>query len=153
MITFLEQSEYEWRMLSRFSDGFHLAHQWLKSIDSKIPLGRHTIDGESVFAEVAQYQPKALDQAVFESHRRYADIQIVLKGREQILVSDEISHVVIQPYEVKKDLEFAQIGTRYTTIDMFPGKLEVFFPADLHAPGIANVDCSEVLKLVIKVLL
>ena len=58
----------------RLKQGF----EWLKNNDLlNIPDGRYLIDGEKIFANVQSYITK--DDAPYEAHRRYADIQYMIK--------------------------------------------------------------------------
>ena len=66
----------------RLKQGF----EWLKNNDLlNIPDGRYLIDGEKIFANVQSYITK--DDAPYEAHRRYADIQYMIKGLEKVGVT------------------------------------------------------------------
>ena len=63
------------------------AFEWLKSNDLlNLTDGKHIIDGEHIFANVQTYSTK--DEAPYEGHRKYADIQYMIKGCERIGVTD-----------------------------------------------------------------
>ena len=64
------------------SPNFETAVRWLQETDPEtMKLGMTEIDGEKVYAVVSEnrLEPR---EPVFEVHRRYADIQIILQGRE-----------------------------------------------------------------------
>ena len=71
------------------SPNFETAVRWLQETDPEaLEPGRTDIDGEKVYAVVSEnrLEPK---EPVFEVHRRYADIQIILQGREGFLYGRE----------------------------------------------------------------
>ena len=63
------------------------AFEWLQNSDlTNMPDGKHIIDGEHIFANVQTYFTK--DDAPYEGHRKYADIQYMIKGHERIGVTN-----------------------------------------------------------------
>jgi YhcH/YjgK/YiaL family protein len=44
--------------------------------------GRYSVDGDTLYYMVQHYTTKPVDQARFESHRKYIDIQVLLAGQE-----------------------------------------------------------------------
>jgi YhcH/YjgK/YiaL family protein len=50
----------------------------------KLEPGKHTIDGQRLFAIVAHEQGRGQEGAVLEFHRKYIDIQYVVSGHEMI---------------------------------------------------------------------
>ena len=70
-----------YRGLSR---GLDVLIDWLGKNDPKdLPLGRTEIDGSRVFANVMEAKTKRREDARFEFHHRYADVQIDLEGEER----------------------------------------------------------------------
>ena len=43
---------------------------------------RYDIDGDKVYALVQEYEPKNINDGKYEAHRKYTDIQFMLKGSE-----------------------------------------------------------------------
>ena len=61
------------------------ALDWLPGLRAAPPAeGRVGLDGERVFALIGSYRTGPDDEARFETHARYADIQFLLEGREII---------------------------------------------------------------------
>ncbi|MGO8749004.1 MAG: YhcH/YjgK/YiaL family protein [Thermoguttaceae bacterium] len=118
---------------------------------SRMPQGRHSLDGEELFALVQRYATKPVRDAKWEAHRRYVDVQYVVQGAEQMGYAPLDSRLTIrQPYDADKDIVFfdAQGGL----FEVRAGMFVLFGPQDIHAPGLA---CSfgmpaEVLKVVVK---
>lgn len=108
----------------------------------------------TAFATVFSYKTKPFAESLFESHRKYIDIQMVLSGRETIYFSDISILDVEQCYDEQKDCALY----RNTTCDSFVvlrEKLDfvIFFPEDGHAPGCQfdSLQSEFVKKIVVKV--
>ena len=43
--------------------------------EEKLPAGRYELDGEKLFAMIQEYETKNPEQCLYESHKRYGDIQ------------------------------------------------------------------------------
>jgi biofilm protein TabA len=75
-----------------------------------------------------------LDKAGWESHKKYIDLQYVIRGKEQIAVSPIDKATVTKPYDETKDVaNYTAEGTFYTAE---PGTFFLFFPQDVHRPNI-----------------
>jgi len=113
--------------------------------------GRH--EGEKgVFCNVGTNSLKDSENAGFEAHRRYADIQYIVKGAERIdylNISDVIDWTEYNP---DSDIHFGK-NPKFApnTVILREGEFAVFFPEDAHAPGIRTESSSEAKKIVIKV--
>lgn len=65
------------------SRGLDVLIDWLGEHDvSELPLGKTQIDGDRVFANVMETKTKRFEDARFEFHHRYADVQVDLEGVE-----------------------------------------------------------------------
>ena len=63
--------------------GLTTAFHYLQNTDlSKIEPGRYEIDGSNVYALVQQYETKAKEKGRWEAHRRYMDVQYLVRGVE-----------------------------------------------------------------------
>ncbi len=63
------------------------------------PDGRYSIDGDNLYYMVQHYTTKPVDQARFESHRKYIDIQVLLAGQELLGYVPTTGLEVTVPYE------------------------------------------------------
>src|SRR5574340_275000 len=67
------------------SEKFAAAFNYLKNSDlSNINPGKYEIDGSNIYALVQRYMTKPRENGFWEAHRRYIDIQYVVKGVELI---------------------------------------------------------------------
>ena len=116
--------------------------------------GKYEIDGNKVFVGVDPYTTKPAENALFEAHRKYLDVQVLLKGRETILWAPlSKMESVVREYDAVKDVAKWQVISEYTELRMEVGRFAVFFPEDAHAPGVVWGDPCDVLKVVVKVAL
>jgi len=111
--------------------------------------GKTIIDSDKLFISVMEIDGKTPETAKLETHNKYIDIQIVLKGNETMgwLDIDNCKNAVDQ-YNPEKDITFFkdQPSTYFT---LRPGDFVIFFPEDGHAPAIGE---GFIKKAVIKVL-
>ncbi len=54
---------------------------------SKLEVKRYDIDGDNLYASVSEYMTKNEEDAKFEAHRNYIDIQHVIIGAEQMSIT------------------------------------------------------------------
>jgi biofilm protein TabA len=129
---------------------------WDKVIDflrdrnlEMIEPGKYPIAGEDVFAIITEPAAKELDSAGFERHRNYIDLHYVIKGEEKIYAQGMDTITMSKPYDATKDVEnFALKGKAYTAT---PRYFFLFFPGELHEPGIRPAGAAKEKKLVIKI--
>ncbi|MGY4539036.1 biofilm protein TabA [Mucilaginibacter sp. UYNi724] len=118
------------------------------SLDT-LSTGKHPIDGDNAYASVTEAPSKEADKASWESHRKYIDLQYVIKGKERIDVTDISKATVTNPYNETKDAANYTAGGVSHTAE--PGTFYLFFPQDVHRPNIKVAGYDVVKKLVIKI--
>jgi biofilm protein TabA len=127
------------------------AFNYLKTMDlPNIAPGKYPLMGDSMFVSVSEYTPKDLENAKWEAHKKYIDIQYVAKGKEKIGVAPLTGATVTEPFNETKDVGFftSSDGQYY---EAQPGTFYIFFPSDLHRPGIKTDGSDTVRKIVIKI--
>jgi biofilm protein TabA len=111
--------------------------------------GKHPVDGDNAYVSVTEAPSKELDKAGWEAHKKYIDLQYVIRGKEQIAVSPIDKATVTKPYDETKDVaNYAAEGIFYTAE---PGTFFLFFPQDVHRPNIKVAGYDMVKKLVVKI--
>ena len=77
----IQNAENYYKLGENFQKGF----EFLKNTDLKnLENGKYQIDGENVFVSVQDYTTKPESEGKFEAHKKYADIQFIIKGEEKI---------------------------------------------------------------------
>lgn len=110
--------------------------------------GKYKIDKDDIFALVQEYETKDKNECKLEGHSKYIDIQYIISGAEFIGVTSLINQ--IPTYKNEKD-DYALFDSDYNLIKIGAGMFTIFFPDDLHMPGIKLNQISKVKKVVIKV--
>ncbi len=116
-----------------------------------LPNGEYALLGADLIAKVSTYQTVGQEAKDFESHERYADIQFVVNGKENIGLDKSHNLTVAVPYNEGKDIVYYQ---EKAGVDLLAtrGKFFLFFPDDAHRMGlVADSVPSTVKKVVIKV--
>lgn len=126
---------------------------FLKSANLKeLPLGKQELEGEHLFVIVQEYFGKQKSDTLYESHKKYFDIQYVIEGEEIIGLStlDKVS--LKEPYNEENDIAFYDFdGGDY--LKATPDNFFLFFPEDAHRPSITAGDSILVKKIVVKILI
>ena len=141
----------------QFAKQYHLnqsawnkAFTYLKNTDlNTLSNGKHVIDGDNVYAIVTEAPTKDYDKTAFESHRKYVDLQYVIKGEENMAKASVTSVIISKPYDEATDLaNYTGEGKIYTVP---AGTFILFFPTDAHRPNITPGGNKVVKKIVIKI--
>ena len=130
------------------------AIEYIGSTDfSHVESGQYELDGRDMISIVNRYPTKSMDKAVWESHRTYIDVQFVAGGHERFgWVPLNKAPAVATEYDEKKDVIFYEAGT--DTFDAPAGTFMIFYPDDVHAPGLmagTPPRSGDVVKVVVKV--
>lgn len=133
------------------SENFQKAFAFMLSRDfSKEPTQRYAVDGDQVYAFIADVPEMPVEQPRYEAHRKYADIQLVLDGGERMRVLPLAQCQEDGAFEVEKDIGFYTAGPG-TELFFRKGDFAVYFPQDAHMPCCRHPEVPFSRKLVIKV--
>ena len=132
---------------------FKKAFEYLKSNDLlKLDNGKYEIDGENIFVSVQDYNTKPESEGKFETHKKYADIQFIIKGEEKIGYTDVTNCTNLTNYDEEKDIEFLKNNEPENHFAFAKeGDFLIFLPQDAHMPCISICDSSYVKKAVVKI--
>lgn len=123
-----------------------------KAVSENLPVGKYEIDGTEVFAMVQEYTSKLREGAFFEAHKKYIDIQYVVNGIEEIGVCDISKGSIKTEYSEEIEAAFYHNNDKGGMLVLEEGDFAIFYPNDLHMPGIAfDEKTSDVKKIVVKV--
>ncbi len=128
-------------------------HALLELRAQDLPDGRVEVDGDRIYALVQSYTTlPATDDAKYEAHRNYIDIQYIASGCEAMGWADLARMQVTKAYNAEKDVANGvcplSVGT---LVKVNAGEAAVFFPSDAHAPKLAAGDPAPLRKIVMKV--
>lgn len=130
---------------------FQSAFEYIRRIDiHAITVGRHEIDGANMYALVQEYNTKLKEEAKWEAHRRYIDLQYVVQGAEGIGYAN-IHHLKQGEYDEAKD--FLPLFGEGIQVDLNSGYFVLLFPEDAHMPGLAIGAPAPLRKIVLKIAL
>lgn len=143
---------------------FQKAFEFLRTADLlNLPLGKHEIEGDKVFALVQEYTPKPRSVGKFEAHERYWDVQFVARGEERMGWSARSLLTISEPYDATREVMFFESAAETGVGDFFhlaEGYFTILGPQDAHMPGVALCDGAafdhytaghDVRKVVVKV--
>ncbi len=135
------------------SDKVRLALEYLDQNDLKErENGRYDILGDDVYINVQDYTSKPEAQGKWEAHRKYIDIQFMIKGSERIGVGEIDNYQTSETYDETKDLEFLKVSNdKYQFINMNENDFIILYPQDVHMPQIAMDTPFYVKKAVVKI--
>ena len=115
--------------------------------------GTYKTDSEDFYYIITTYNTsKNIEEKPAEAHRKYIDLQYILYGEEKIGYTDYTSpKMLLEEYNGDNDIElFSRIENESFFIlkkDMFA----VFFPEDVHRPGMTNKEVRGVRKIIFKI--
>lgn len=133
---------------------FAAAFAWCQEPDKLAkPDGRYALQGDALFVIVESGPTIASQLKRFESHRRYIDIQINLKGPEIMEWMPRAALTVFEDFKPDNDICFyQQPATIPTRLVVRPHEFAIFWPEDAHKPCCNPGDASvSYRKLVFKV--
>lgn len=130
---------------------FQKAFEFLNGKLDELSGGRHEIDGQNIFAMVNDMTLCPEGAGAYEAHRKYIDIQYILKASETIAYSNLDQLTPTTEYDDNGDAQL--YAGKGSLINLEEGCFAVFFPQDGHMPGILPKGGSvNSRKIIIKVL-
>ena len=120
---------------------------------SKFENGKYEIDGENLFISIQDYNTKPLNEGKFEAHKKYADIQYIIKGQERLGYKNVEELTPIGDYDNDADITFFEPSGQYEFVYAKENDFIIFMPEDAHMPCVAIDKPEYVKKAVVKVLL
>ena len=128
---------------------FKTVAQFLKDnqLDT-LETGKHPIMGDDLFVNIQAAKGKTPEEAVVETHRIMADIQILISGEETYGYIPTECLPEADYDEVKDMAKFPGVAAQ-SFVTCRPGMFAIFFPQDGHAPCITEE--PEIRKAIFKV--
>lgn len=144
--------------LSRYASAIprlEVVARFLAGLDlAALKPGRHDIAGDDAYMNVMEYATVPESERKWESHRKYIDVQIVLRGSESIGYCPASSLGDDGAYSAEHDAVIYGGDCEPCTRLFVPERgFCAFFPGEAHRPGCdsGHADTS-VLKAVVKIM-
>lgn len=105
---------------------------YIDSLDfDSLPLGTHEVSPDFYY-NVMEYVPSPEEGVLYESHRKYIDIQRLYDGEERMMVADTATLTPATPYDADKDFLLYENGSNLAGLLFRPGSCLVLFPGNAH---------------------
>lgn len=118
-----------------------------------VECGRYDVDDE-LYYMVQEYETKYPEQARYEAHEKYVDIQYIVKGVERMEFAETSKLKVTEKYNPEKDVKFLEEPKVIDASIVEEGDYRIFYPEDAHRPGLCvNNTPAKVKKILAKILI
>lgn len=117
-----------------------------EAMKEKKEVGRYELEG-GAFALVQSYDTKSAEDCKIEAHKKFIDVQCVLKGKELFGVADLSGQTMYEDKFEEKDVAF--YNGEVDLLTLTDGDFAIVFPEDAHRPQ--QGDGSRVEKVVVKI--
>ena len=123
---------------------------FLQNLTPETPTGRYEIS-DGIYANVDEYEPKDYENCKFEAHKKYIDIQMVLKGEENLEYRCINGLKISEEYDENRDIMFFENPEEKSDyVHLTPYKFAFIYPHEAHKPQIKTVS-SHAKKVVVKI--
>ena len=140
-----------WTCLKAYTQipGLEEAAAFLQTADT-LPCGEYPLSGGN-FVRIQEYETRPEEECRWEAHRSYADLQVILQGKEKIGWTPLEQAGEGQEYDPDGDIQFFKGNVKSSAVlVMERGVFALFLPQDAHRPCCADGCVSKVRKAVVK---
>lgn len=138
--------------ITKYPQAIQTAIEYLRSNDFvTMEPGVYEVQGKEIYAQVFDTETGALETKRPEVHRKFLDVQFLASGKERIGFTPDTGKYEIDEYIEERDLIFYKEVENEGIIEVTPGCYSVFFPEDVHRPGVAAGEAMMIRKVVVKV--
>lgn len=115
--------------------------------------GKYELDGEDMFVLIQQFDTAPKSVKKLEAHLQYIDIQYLISGEEEQIGYARLAdwHVIAQDELASSDYALYEDTEDEIDLLLKPGMYAIFFPADLHRPGVCKLQPASIKKAVVKI--
>lgn len=117
---------------------------------NQLPLGRTVIDSDALYVNVMDATLIKEDAGIYESHRRYLDLHVDIKGSENLLICDYSEENVTKEYSEADDYEFLE-GNKTCECSLDSEHFAICMVMEPHKPCVADTE-GTIHKAVFKIL-
>lgn len=125
------------------------ALELMKTVSTDTPCGKYEVMGDELYYIVSEPQMRKKEEGKFEAHKKYIDLQYMLRGGEYMVYSplDKLKLDEVRPES--EDCTF------YTgegvAVKADAGSFYMVFPQDAHMPGCYEDKPTGVKKAIFKI--
>ena len=113
--------------------------------------GDHWLEEGVLRALVQSYETLPAEERFFERHRKFIDVQVMIKVIERHDVTEVTDLIPTTEYDENMDLIKFENPERFSTVILEPGYFVVYLPQDAHRPNCAVNGRERVRKVCMKV--
>lgn len=132
------------------SDDIYEGLKFLIKATPDLACGVHEINPR-VKAIVSEYETKAVNENGYEAHKKFIDIQYLLKGTERNCCSPIEKLKETKPYTKEVDAAFYEAEITAHELRLGDGYFAIYWPQDGHMPCMIAGEQEKVKKVVVKV--
>ncbi len=114
--------------------------------------GSYEIDGKNMYMMLNHTSTKLVEEGRPEIHKKYIDLQYLVKGSEIIgcgCLNDEDK--ITEDRLEEKDIAFLGSCKNEVFLKLEPGNYALFFPNDIHRPSCGEVKGEPLVKAIVKI--
>lgn len=122
----------------------------LKALKGELNDGTYDLE-EGAFAFITSYETKPFSEGLFEAHKKYIDVQLILSGEEVIAtmpLKEMYKGECVKKYV--HDIELYRIEDSGKRHYLKPADYLILYPEDAHMPGVSESP-TKMRKAVIKI--
>lgn len=116
---------------------------------SALDAGSYPIDGDNLFVNINEYETTQVENRVWEAHRKYLDLHLMLCGKEQIDFNF-IANMNQGDY-VEKDDFLPMDGDPNGHVILAAGDFLICYPNDAHRTAIQVQGPEKIKKAIFKI--
>ncbi len=147
----IEDLKYYYSVCPEFKNVYEFVKEYFEAPKAD---GSYEIIPDKLSASIATYSTAPAAEKQLEAHRKYADVQVVLKGAERI----ECAHISDCKVEISEefskggDIGFYADPEYVSSVALDAGMFLYLLPEDAHKPCVnAGADSMQVTKVVFKI--
>ena len=139
--------------LVSLNDRINKAIEYISKLEfDKLCVGCYVVN-EDFYYSVQEYEAFEDGKSLFESHRKYVDIQWIIEGNERLYINDICHLEPAEDYNEERDVIHYKENECPTSVLLTRGSCVVLLPKDAHKPGVAFEKQCVVKKIVGKLLI
>jgi YhcH/YjgK/YiaL family protein len=120
------------------------AEEMKKLFEADAPVGKYEIEGDRLFINIMSYETSVYENCMFENHKDYIDVQMMMEGEEDIGFITEDKLTVKTPYT--PDVALFYMEKPEQTVRISPGVACIILPPEPHAPCMAVDNIPKTVK-------